>query len=84
MLTDFPVLKCSGANFTTSGFLIFAPILISEELQLSVIYSLSTILYILNRKKLKKVFRTLKIKTIFLYLGKNAVLIRLKIKQLLL
>ena len=50
-LQIFLVLRKSRANFSISGLLISAPILIFEDLQLSVLYSLSTILFILKQKK---------------------------------
>ena len=49
MLHIFLVLRWSGTNFNISGFFIAVPILIFEDLYLSVPYSLSIILCILKQ-----------------------------------
>ena len=61
----FLVFRWSETNLSIFGFFIIAPILIFEDLQLSELYSLSTILQKLKQKKVKKAvqFRP-KIKTI--------------------
>ena len=46
MFIHFLNLRWSGTNSNISGFLITVPILIFEDLQLFLLYSLSTILYI--------------------------------------
>ena len=65
-LTHYFSLGWSETNFSISGFLITVLILSFKDLYMFVLYSLSTILYVLKGKKLKKnIMSRLKIKTIF-------------------
>ena len=60
------LLRKSGTNFNKSEFYPIAPVLIFRDVQSFVLYSLSTISYILKKVKKKTVLSRLKVKTLFL------------------